>query len=202
MNSTSTEALAEALETRTKHLEELGRVREAHQRELDAAESSRLDALFVASSQSISQLSEALNIRATTLSDALNSRAETLRSHMESVNKETEMRIMNFTTDINKRLSAVELAMSEGKGKLAVDPYASDMNKRLGAVEIALSEGRGKQQVTDPQMDRLVRLVEELGSAQSRGTGTKEGISSSWGVLLGVVSLIATLITIFVFLSK
>lgn len=72
----------------------------------------------------------------------------------------------------------------------------SDTNKRLSALELSSSEGKGKQGVFDPQMEKLTALVEVLSRNQSAAVGKSTGISLAWGLLLGVVSLVSMLLGI------
>lgn len=165
----------ELMDVRARNLEQIGIIRENHQGELDTKESSRLDSIRAVDREEVAKTATAAQLAISTLAQTTNQMAETLRNQVANTAAAAENRQVSFATDLNKRISAVELALSEGKGK---------------------------QQVSDPQMDRMAKLVEELVASQAKGTGTKEGVSASWGILLGVVSLFATLIAIFVFFAR
>jgi hypothetical protein len=165
----------ELMDVRAKNLEEIGKIRERHQRELDVKESSRLDSIRAVDREEVAKTAAAAQTAITTLANTTNQMAETLRNQVANTAAAAENRQVSFATDMNKRLSAVELSLSEGKGK---------------------------QQVADPQIERMATMVEKLVQAQATGGGQKQGVASSWGVLLGIVGLVASLIAIFVFLAR
>jgi hypothetical protein len=70
------------------------------------------------------------------------------------------------------------------------------ITERLAALEMSSYEGKGKQSFADPMMAELVAEMKNLREVRATGAGKIEGISASWGVLLGAVALIATLISI------
>ena len=72
----------------------------------------------------------------------------------------------------------------------------NDITKRLQAVELSLSEGKGKQGVADPQMDKLTLLVETLATNQSRGQGNKEGMSDGAKIAIAALGIVATGVSI------
>jgi hypothetical protein len=78
--------------------------------------------------------------------------------------------------------------------------FAADMTKRLSAVELSMSEGRGKQQVADPQMEKLMVLVEQLARQQTKGSGQREGSGDAIKWLALAISMMVGLISIGLFL--
>jgi hypothetical protein len=69
--------------------------------------------------------------------------------------------------------------------------YAGDVGKRLTAVELSLSEGKGKQQVSDPAMERLATLVESLASGQKVAAGEKQGMSDGVKLVIALLTLVS-----------
>lgn len=82
-------------------------------------------------------------------------------------------------------------ALSVEMGKLR-----SDFQDMLKPVVDFMNNQTGKATVADPAMTELTKAVEDLVGTRS------QGISASWGVLVGAVGFIATLIAIFFALSK
>jgi len=151
------------------HQNEMAAIREQHNREMRESESARVDAnratdlaaVGTAAAQALAAI-QALAATATTTAD-------TLRNTVAATALTAENRQVAFATDQNKRLSALELSMSEGKGK---------------------------QGVADPQMDRLQVLVETLARNQATGTGKSEGISLIGAIVMGGVALVSGLLGI------
>jgi ABC-type transporter Mla subunit MlaD len=81
---------------------------------------------------------------------------------------------------------------------------AGDFNKRLTELERALSEGKGKQQVADPQMEKLTDLVAGLARNQTAGGGQREGASDTVKMIALGISMLVGLILIgtFVFVTS
>jgi hypothetical protein len=161
--------LKEVSDVRETHSAILASVREVHQRELDAAESGRLNSIRQVDREEVAKTAAAAQIAIATLATTTNTMAETLRTQVATVAAAAENRQSAFAGEVNKRLSALELSSSEGKGK---------------------------QQVSDPQIDRMALIVEKLASNQDRGTGKQEGISVAWAVLLGAVAMVSGMLGI------
>ena len=156
--------------------ERVAKLRARHQRELDKAESERLNAIRQVDREDVAKTTAATAALATTLAAQTTTLASTLRNQVDTVAAAAEVRFNSIGQDLTKRLSAVELALSEGKGR---------------------------QIVVDPQMEKLTTLVELLAKNQATVTGKGEGINLAWVVMLGVVSFLGGLIVIgtFVFIT-
>jgi hypothetical protein len=160
---------------REEHQDALASIREQHSREMRNSESARVDAnratdlaaVGTAAAQALAAI-QALAATATTTAD-------TLRNTVAATALTAENRQVAFATDQNKRLSALELSMSEGKGK---------------------------QTVADPQLERLAVMVEQLASRQASSSGKSEGLSDGWKMLIAAVGLFATLSALGVFDRK
>jgi hypothetical protein len=161
---------------REKHQAELRNIGEEHQRVLRLAEAQRLDSIRQVDREDVNKTAaQALNA-IQTLAQTSNTTAETLRNQVATTAAAAANQLATTTGEINKRLSALELALSEGKGK---------------------------QLVEDPQLARLSALVEKVASAQVAGFGKSAGISASWTILVSAASFIVMLILIgtFIFIT-
>lgn len=78
----------------------------------------------------------------------------------------------------------------------------AEMVKRLTALELSSSEGKGKGSVADPALERLAALVENLANAQQTQGGKSQGISATTGAVLAAVGLAATVLSIINFFTK
>jgi len=158
------------------HLREIMEMRADHQREMLTAEANRLDAIRQVDREEVIKAAASAQQAIQTLSVTSMTTAETLRAQNES-----------------------KFAAAEARQSM----FASEMSKRISAVELSLSEGKGKQTVVDPQLDKLTMVVETLARQQAAGGGKSQGINLAWVVALGLVSLLCGLITIgsFVFIS-
>jgi hypothetical protein len=150
-------------------IKEMGDLRERHQRELDHAESERLDSIRQVDREDVNKTAAQALSAIQTLAATTNTTAETLRTQVATTAQATANTLTTITGEINKRLSALELTSSEGKGK---------------------------QTVADPQMEKLTALVEMLARNQATGTGKSEGISMVGALIMGGVALIGGLLGI------
>jgi hypothetical protein len=141
----------------------------AHQRELDKAESERLNAIRQVDREEVAKTAAANQTATTTLANSTVTLADTLRTQVGTVAAAAEARLSAFSADVNKRLSALELSSSEGKGK---------------------------QTVADPQMERLAAMVEKLTAREQSVTGQREGMTDATKILITLVGLFATVLTI------
>ena len=119
-----------------------------HQRRLDAAESARIDSI-----REVDRLA--------TATTAMQSRAETtLLAQSQATLAETlRASVSNTATTL-----AATLANT-----------VSDLNKRIASLEQSSYEGLGKSRVSDPALDRLTTLVEQLAAKQSQSSGMGQG---------------------------
>ncbi len=157
----------EMAEQRAQHEQMVGTLREGYQEKIAKAESGRLDSIRQVDREEVAKTAVAANTAITTLAKQTTDLQQTLPTHVTHTAAAKEARNSAQYTDINKRLSALELSSSEGKGK---------------------------QTVVDPQIDRITVLVETLARNQAAGAGKSEGISASWGVILGGAGLVVAII--------
>lgn len=147
---------------RAAHNAELGRLREEYQEKIAHAESGRLDSIRQVDREEVAKTAVAANTAITTLAKQTNDLAVTLAKTVADTAAAAEARNSAQYSDTNKRLSALELSSSEGKGK---------------------------QTVVDPQMDKLTTLVEVLARNQATGAGKSEGFDTGWKILTGAILL-------------
>ena len=154
---------------RAEHAKELREQESRHNDALRRAESARLDSIRQVDREDVSKTAAQVLNSVQTLASTAGTTAETLRNQVATTAAQASAQRTADSTEFNKRLSAVELALSEGKGK---------------------------QTVADPQMERLANMVEKLASARDTGTGKSEGISMVGALIMGGASLIFVLMGI------
>jgi hypothetical protein len=163
------QAAKELSDAKHAHEEEIGKLREQYQEKIQRAESGRLDSIRQVDREEVAKTAVAANTAITTLAKQTNDLAVTLAKTVADTAAAAEARNSAQYSDTNKRLSALELSSSEGKGK---------------------------QTVADPQMEKLTTLVEVLAQHQATGGGKAEGQSESVRLLVMGVGLVATLLMI------
>jgi hypothetical protein len=151
------------------HTRALVQMQSDYQRQLDIAESRRLDAIRQVDREDVTKSATQALTAIQALAQETRTTAETLRAQ-------------------NAAMMAARDAQASA--------MFGEITKRLSALELQISEGKGKQAVVDPQMDRLTSLVETLAQQQAAGQGKTAGIGATWGILLGVVGLVSTLLMI------
>lgn len=151
------------------HVKEMAAMRAMYQEKLDAAESARLDSIRQVDREDVNKTAAQALSAIQTLAATTGTTAETLRTQVATTAQATANALTTITGEINKRLSALELTSSEGKGK---------------------------QTIADPQYERLSMMVENLTRAQATGSGKSEGISMIGALIMGGVALIGGLLGI------
>jgi hypothetical protein len=167
---------------RATHEATVGLLREQYQEKIAHAESGRLDSIRQVDREEVAKTAVAANTAIQTLAKQ--------------------------TTDLSTTL-AKQVADTAAAAESRQSSQYSDTNKRLSALELSSSEGKGKQTVVDPQMDKLTSLVEVLARNQATGAGKASGFSASWAILIGAIGLIgallsiaAVVVTVVLFLSR
>jgi hypothetical protein len=148
------------------HLDKIAELRELHNREMRDSESRRVDANRATDLAAVGTAATQALAQINTVAATATVTAETLRTQVATTATAAENRLGLFSGDVNKRLSALELSSSEGKGK---------------------------QTVTDPAYEKLVEQMERIAQNQLLGTGKRQGIELSWGVVLALVAILAAL---------
>lgn len=172
----------ELMQAKLSHLKEIGDLRDKHGRllrksDLTTAEKTRqVDVLAAAGSAG--QLATAVQA----LQNATDRSTETLRNQVAA----TAQAMAKQTADS----AAAVQAATENLFRRTETAIAA-VSDRVGTLERTGSTVAGRSSVADPQMAALVEKMEKFVTAQTMGVGKSEGISASWGVLIGVAGLIA-----------
>lgn len=103
--------------------------------------------------------------------------------------------LADVTTSTAATLQARVDATAVTLAKSGADQIAEVM-KRIAALELSAAQGIGKQAVSDPQMDRMSKMVEAMALGTEKRAGKGEGISAVWVVVLGGVSMLGGLLGI------
>lgn len=148
---------------------DISALRAEHAKELASAESKRIDAIRAVDVNAVAVASERATQQASVLATQVTASADALR-------------ILVSTT-------ATTMATASEK-------FTAQLTERIALIERAQYEGKGRQGVTDPQLVALLDEMKSLRESRAVVTGKGEGISTSWVILLGAVSLIATLVAI------
>lgn len=154
---------------RDTHLKEIMDIITRHFRELSDKEASRLD--------SIRQVDVA-------------NQAAAAKAALDAIQA-----LANTTTTT---ASALAKQVTELAASIATSTAASfgEISKRIAALELASAEGVGKGRVKDPQIDELVKVVNTLVQSRSENVGKGIGANALWGIILGAVGLVATVLAI------
>lgn len=151
------------------HVREMSSLRATHQRELDHAESERLDSIRQVDREDVNKTAaQALNA-IQTLAAVTSGTAETLRTQVATTAAAAANQLVTITAEINKRLSALELASSEGKGK---------------------------QALSDPMMEKLVQRMDTLLEKNTTVSGRSAGGAAMWGYVAAGFGFLLTLMSI------
>jgi hypothetical protein len=189
--------LHEVTDLRAYNTEFIANLRAVHQTELRMAEASRLDSIRAVDREEVTKAAAAASQAIATLAQQTTSLAVTLRSQVDTVATAVENRQIAFSEGVNKRLSALELGFSEGKGKQTVtDPQIEKLAEAVGALVRMQAEEKGKATVSDPALIRLTEAVGVLIKTQENTTGRGQGINSLWIFIIGGAGLFLTVLTI------
>lgn len=140
----------------------IGGLREGYQEKIQHAESGRLDSIRQVDREEVAKTAVAANTAITVLAN----------------------RTAELALTLDKKVSDTATA-AEARGSTQY----SDTNKRLSALELSSSEGKGKQTVADPQMEKLMQGVETLAKVQAQGVGAKEGFNTAWAIVVAIVGI-------------
>lgn len=96
--------------------------------------------------------------------------------------------------DIQNAYRSEERAGEAIKGlTAALEQRFFDTNKRISALELSFSEGRGKQLVEDPRLERIYQVVENLSYGRQNDSGKVEGFTAMWKMIIAAVGLLVAL---------
>ncbi len=156
-------------------------MREKYRAELRIAEAARLDSIRQVDREDVSKTQTQSQTAIATLATTQNTTAETLRTQVAT----TAQAQLNTTTaafaEVNKRISALELTSSEGRGKATVEsPILFEMVNELKIMRKEQSESTAA-----------------LAVALSTASGVKQGGTSTRDVIAWVIAAILGLFLIY-----
>lgn len=134
---------------------------------------------------------------------------EALRRDIGSLRELLETRINEMDRRFGERFEAADRAVEVGLrvAKEAVDKAEAAQDKRMEA----MNEFRAQladQTATfvprselDQHFDQIEKSIDELKQSSQTTAGRREGLSAGWGILIGAVGLIGSLIAIFYAIS-
>lgn len=150
---------------RDQHSKELGVLRETYRAKLAEKESSRLDSIRQVDREDVNKTALAAQQAIKTLADQTTALKDTL-----------QLQVANAATMVENRQQA----------------FATEVNKRLSNLELQYSEGKGKSDVRDPSIDELVRVVGQLAIHKNEDVGKSSGMVTMAGwILSGILALVA-----------
>lgn len=149
------------------HLKEISDLRAIHANELRQAESDRLDSIRQVDREDVNKTALAAQAAIATLAATAATTAETLRTQV--------------ATTAQAQQTSFQTAMGE-------------VVKRISALELSSSEGKGKQAVTDPALTALVEEVKHLAASRQQATGGKTNMTLIGGLVMGAVVIITSLV--------
>jgi len=184
----------ELFDTKVDQVKEIGQLRAAHQHLMDglrdahaaqmlAAESARLNSIRQVDREEVAKTAVTNQTATTALASQTSILAETLRTQVSTVAGAAEA-----------RASAVATA-----GENRLNQFSADVIKRLSALELSFSEGRGKQAVVDPQVTEMLVEMRALRAVQATDSGKSSGVDSTWKSLIAAVGLLVALNALGVF---
>jgi len=151
----------------TRRVDDLQELRSEFEDKLAAAESRRIDALRAVDVNAVGVANEKSTAQASVLANQVSTSADALRILVAST-------------------AATMAAQTKG--------ITDQFTDRLAALEKAQYENKGKSGLVDPMINELTNEVKVLREGKATSTGTVQGISSSWAILLAVIGLAALLL--------
>jgi hypothetical protein len=151
-------ALRREIQLRSEHHDRLQNITTGYEEKLRHAESGRIDSIRQVDREEVAKTAAAANRAIETLAQVANTTAETLR---------------------NQHAAGM-----------------AEVNKRLSALEVSSSEGRGKQTVADPMIAQLVAEVRDMKTTVTSTGGQTQGAKNLWAVIGGAVALILGLLAL------
>jgi hypothetical protein len=107
-------------------------------------------------------------------------------------NAETLRSLVTATAQTMAKQTADQAAVLSAQ----TDSLVKDINARIAELQKSSYQGVGKSSVADPMMADFITEMRMLVTRQAHSGGKSEGISASWVILLGAVSLFSGLLGI------
>jgi len=173
---------------KAKHVKNIADLHQIHDYAIHKAEAGRLDALRQNDREDVKALAAATTAKAEALQAQVSITAKTLADSFASAMAEQ-----------NKRLSAIELSQSEGRGKATVEsPMMAEFIAKVDRLMAENAMGAGRQNYyADPLLKQLADGQEKLFAAMNASQGTKQGMLTSRDWIVAFIGLVLTLLTIY-----
>lgn len=163
------QATKELSDAKLAHQKEISDLRAKHYTELRIEEKERLNSIRQVDREDVNKAATSAQTAITTLAQQAATTAETLRTQV--------------ATTAQAQLTTFQTAMAE-------------VVKRISALELSSSEGKGKQAVSDPAMTQLVEEVRHLATIRDATEGKSSGVSMIVAIIMGAALFIATMLSI------
>lgn len=181
------------IDSELKHLKKLLKKGEKHQEELRRAEAARLNSIRQVDREDVNKTATQAQNAIAALAAVTTTTAETLRTTVANTASAQATALANSMGEVNKRLSALELSSSEGRGKATVEsPIMGELAAELKAMRREQAE----------ELAALRREQSAIANSQSNTTGQKQGILSSRDWIVAFIGLVLTLLTIYSLMGK
>jgi hypothetical protein len=147
-----------------------------HHKELAIKESSRLDSIRQVDREEVAKTAAQNNLAITTLAKQTTDLSSTLQAQVQASAQAVEARRQADMTEVNKRVSALELALSASAGRSTVaDPALVELTTEVRKLAASRDEGSGRAAVVDPQFVAALAELKVLREKDSTRTGFDAG---------------------------
>jgi hypothetical protein len=163
---------------REKHAADIRELQAKHLAELSKAEAERLNSIRQVDREEGAKTAAQILTTVTTLAAQKQTTAETLRNQ-----------VAQTAETLRNQVATTQMASQN-----TFNTTTSDFNKRISQLELAGSEGKGKQGVVDPQMMELVAEMKLMSHRLATGGGKSEGIKDFIGWIFGGLGLITAIV--------
>jgi len=176
---------------RATHSETIHRMERTHYESLRKAEADRLDAIRQVDREDVSKTAAQVLNSVQTLASTATATAETLRNQVATTQVQVQAQRAQDQAEMNKRVSAVELVLSEGKGRANVtDPTLERLVNNVERLINAQSASAGAARVSDPATAEMAAAVKLLVQQQANSTGRREGVSALVTTAIALATLL------------
>lgn len=161
---------------RDMHQREIANLRSEYAKELGAKESSRLDSIRQVDREEVAKTATQANAALALLAKQTTELATTLSNQVNTTAQAAEARRQADMTEVTKRVSAIELALSANVGKSTIaDPALSTLAEEVKKMTAFQDKSAGRAGVADPAIAELVKSVAALVAEKNTRHGFDAG---------------------------
>lgn len=198
LNNKYLNARIQTIDVKIKSLGKASLVETKHVVKILALQMERLDKIRQVDILNASVAAERIAEAVRTLATQTATNQETNRSLVASTSQGLASQLSSLFAESNKRLSALELSYSEGRGKTSVaDPAMERIAKLVESMATAQAQERGKAAVTDPQVAELISEMKAVRLAGAASGGKSAGASQQWAIIATAIAMLAGLLLIY-----